>query len=157
CGQNLLGFGVAAADSLELERALYVGADHSAAKSGHDPGKDGPDLASADHSHSMADEIETDEAVELEIALARSIVGPRNLAIEREKQANGKLRNGVRRIVGHPHNLDAKFLCRCYVDVIEASGTRRNELCAAGGEIFQYIAVDGIVYEDADGREPCRQ
>jgi hypothetical protein len=48
-------------------------------------------------------------------------------------------------------------LCRPHVDVVEAGGARRNKLRAAGGEMFQHAAVDDIVDEDADGREPRRQ
>src|SRR5882672_6095411 len=88
---NLLGSGVTAADFFEFRRMMHVEADHFAAESGHDPREDGPDLAGADYSDGTANEIEPHEAVEGEIALARAVVGPRDLAIEREEQANGKL------------------------------------------------------------------
>jgi hypothetical protein len=42
-----------------------------------------------------------------------------------------------------------------YIDVVEAGGTRRNNPCAAGSKLFQHIAVDGVVDEDADGRKPA--
>ena len=38
--------------------------------------------------------------------------------------------------------------------MIEAGGTGRDKLGAVGGELLQHAAVDGIVHEDADGREP---
>ncbi len=78
---------------------MHDKADHCAAKSGHDARKDGPDLAGADHRHGATHEIETHEAVELTIAVAITIVGPGNLAIEREEQANGKFGHGVRRLL----------------------------------------------------------
>src|SRR5215467_6822279 len=110
---------------------MDVKSKHFAAKSCHDPGKDGPDFAGADHSYSMTDEVETHETIELEIAIASAIVGPRNLAIEREEQPNGKLGHRVGRIIGDPYDFDAKLLCRCQVDMIETGGTRRNKLRAA--------------------------
>src|SRR5260370_30253713 len=154
---DLPGLGVTAADPFEFGRAVNVKADHAAAKSGHDPGKEGADLASADHRHATTDQIETHEAIELEIAIARAIVGARNLAIERKEQANSKLGDGVGRIIGDPHDLDAKFLRRSYVDVVKAGGACCNKLRATGGETLQHVTVDHIVYEDADSRKPGRQ
>src|SRR6266540_718882 len=157
---NLLGPGVTAADFLEFRRMMHVEADYFAAESGHDPRKDGPDLAGAEYSDGTANEIEAHETVKREIALARAVVGPRNLAIEREEQASGKLGHGVWRIIGDPHDLDAKRLCRRHVDLVEARRPSRNQLRAAGGEVFQNMGIDDIVYEDADGgklrRQSCR-
>jgi hypothetical protein len=90
------------------------------AESGHDAGKDDSDLPRADHGHRATDEIETHETVELEISLARAIVGPRNLAVQREQQANGELGHGVRRIVDDAHDLEAELARRPQVDMIEA-------------------------------------
>ena len=41
--------------------------------------------------------------------------------------------------------------------MIEARRTRRDELRPAGGQLFQDIAIDDIVDDDADGRESRRQ
>ena len=48
---------------------MLIVADQLAAESSHDPGEDDPDLAGADYCHRTADEIRTQETVELEIAL----------------------------------------------------------------------------------------
>src|SRR6266540_4327833 len=57
-------------------------------------------------------------------------------------------------------DLDAKRLCRRHVDLVEARRPSRNQLRAAGGEVFQNMGIDDIVYEDADGgklrRQSCR-
>jgi hypothetical protein len=37
---------------------MHVEADHFAAEARHDPGKDGPDLASAEYRHGTADELD---------------------------------------------------------------------------------------------------
>jgi hypothetical protein len=136
---------------------MQVKSNQFATKSSHDPSKDATDFASSDHSHGAANEIEAHEAVELKIAFASAIVGPRNLAIEREEQANGKLGHGAWRIVGDVHDFDAEGLCGSYVDLIETSGTRRNELRTAGAELFEHHTIKEIVYKDADDRKPLRQ
>ena len=41
--------------------------------------------------------------------------------------------------------------------MVEACGTRRDELGTAGGEVFEHVGGDGIVDDDADGREARRQ
>ena len=148
---------VPAADLFEFRRAMYVKADHFAAKTSHDPGKDRANLAGSDHSHSTANEIKAHEAVECEITLARAIVSPMDLPIERKEQANGKLGHGVRRIVDDPHDRDAELFCCLQVDVIEAGGARRHKLRAAGGELLQHRAVDNVVDEHADSGKPRRQ
>jgi len=116
-----------------------------------------PILARADHSHSATNEIKTHEAVEFEIAFTGAIVGAWNLAIEREEQGNRKLGHRVWRIIGDADDFDAKLLCRSQVDMIEAGGAGRNQLGTAGGELFQYIAIDHVVYDYAHRREPRRQ
>src|SRR4029453_6680937 len=107
------------------------------AEPGHDAGKDDADLPRADHGHRATDEIEAHETVELEIPLASAIVSPRNLAIQREQQANGELGHGVRRIIDDADDLDAQLASRLQVDMIEARRTRRDELRPAGGQLFQ--------------------
>src|SRR5262249_35206270 len=126
-------------------------------KSGHDPGKDGPDPSRTEDSYGTAYEIEAHESVEVEVAFASAVVGPRDLAVEREQQADGKLGHGVRRIVGDAHDLDAKVLRGVQVDMIEAGGARRHEPGAASAESLQHAPVDAVVHEDADGGEPVRQ
>src|ERR1700720_3998251 len=147
-GVKLLDLGVASANSFESGRVMQVKSNQFATKSSHDPSKDATDFASSDHSHGAANEIEAHEAVELKIAFASAIVGPRNLAIEREEQANGKLGHGVWRIVGDVHDFDAKGPCGSYVDLIETSGTRRDKLRTAGAELFEHHAIKEIVYKD---------
>src|SRR5262245_46451704 len=151
-GLNLLDLNVAAADSFEFGRVTDVESEQVAAKSSHDARKYGPDLAGPDDGHRTTDQIETHEAVELEVSFASAVVSARNSAIEREQQAHGEFGHRIWRIVGDAHNFDAKLLCRFEVDVIEAGGARCNELRPAGGETFQRVGVDRIVYEDADGR-----
>ena len=129
--RNLVGPDVTA-KPFELGRAMDVVADHAAAEPSHDPTEDDSDPAGADHSHGAAVEVETHEAVELEIAVARAVVGPWNLAIERQEQGDGELGHGVRRVVGDPHDLDAESCCRVQVDLVEAGRARRHQLRAAG-------------------------
>src|SRR5262249_42120649 len=76
-GLNLLCRDVVAADLFEFGRMVRVESDQLAAKSGHDPGKDGADPSGADDSHGAAHEIKAHEAVEVEIALASAVVGAR--------------------------------------------------------------------------------
>ena len=137
----LLGVGVASAEPFEFGRVTLVEADQRAAESGHDAGEDGADLPRADHPHRPTHEIETHETVELEIPLARAIVGARNLAIQREEEADGKLGHGVGKIIDNAHDLDAELPRRPHVDMVEACGTRRDELGTAGGEVFSTSAV----------------
>jgi hypothetical protein len=88
-----------------------------------------------------ADNIETHETVELEIAVARPIVGARDLAIEREEEADGEFGHRVRRIIGDPHDFDAQLLCRLQIDMIEACGACGNEPGAARREAIQHFGV----------------
>jgi len=111
------------------------------AKSGHDAGKDGSDLPGADHGHRATHEIETHETVEREIPLASAIVGPRNLAIQREQQANGELGHGVRRIIDHAHDLDAELARRPQVDMLMRWAASPPRLRACSGPRPVGVAV----------------
>ena len=46
---------------------------------------------------------------------------------------------------------------RLQVDLIEASGARRNEFRPTRGEVFQHTGIDDIVDEDTDSRESSRK
>ena len=68
-----------------------------------------PIFSRADHGHRTTDQIETHETIELEIPLASAIVGPRDLAIQREQEADGKLGVKVVRVVDYSPNSVAEF------------------------------------------------
>jgi hypothetical protein len=106
--------------------------EHPAAEAEHDPGEHRADLAGADDPDGPAVQVEAEQAVQREVALADPVVGPVDLAVEREDQADGVLGDGVGRVAGDADDAQAEAARGGEVDVVEAGRAQGDQPDARG-------------------------
>jgi hypothetical protein len=69
---------------------------HLAAEMPQQPCNDRSDLPRADHRRRLARHVETHQSLEREVPLAHTVVGPMDLAIQRQHERQGVFGHGVR-------------------------------------------------------------
>ncbi len=134
-----------------------VGCEHPAADPAQDPGDIEADAASADDPGGFAVEVKSEEPGEGEIPFAHAIKSAVQLAIEREDERKGVLRDRMRRVARDACDLEAEARGRGEVDVIVAGATQRDHPRASGRESLEDRGVEHIVHEDADRAETLRE
>ena len=105
----------------------------------------------------LAVKIETQQAVQREVAVARAPVGTVDLAVERQHQRHGVLRHGMRRIGRDPHHGHAAAGRLAQINVVEARTAQRQELHTLRRKRPHGLGVGRVVDEDADRIGPLRQ
>jgi hypothetical protein len=152
-GIQLVEVGVADAEPLALGVRVRIGREQPAAEAVHDAGEYRPDLARADDADRATAQVEAEQAVEREVALAHPVEGPVRAAVQRQDQRDGVLGDGVRRIRRHAGDGDAQPFGRRQVDMVEAGRAQRDHARPALGQRLQHLGVELIVDEGADGGE----
>ena len=131
--------------------------DEAAAEPREDAREDAPDQAGADDADGLAVEVEAEQAMELEIALADPVVGAVGLAVQGQDQRDRVLGDGVGRIGRHPADGEARRGGRRDVDVVEAGRAEGEQADAEGGEARDDRRREVVVDEGANrpglGRE----
>ena len=128
--------------------------DHVAAEVPREAGHDGADLAGADDADGLAGEVEADEPVEGEVAVADPVVRLVDAAVERQDQRDRVLGHGVRRVRRYSHDVEAEPAGRREVDVVEAGAAERDVAHACCRECGHRGLVEHVVHEHADGLRP---
>ena len=141
--------GTELAHSLARER---VAGQHAHAEAVQDADHRRADDAGADHPHGAAVQVEAEQAVEREVAVAHALVGAVDLAVEGQDEGHGMLGDGVRRVGRHAHHPQAERRRRGQVDVVEAGRAQGDQLHAARGERLERNAPELVVDERADHR-----
>ena len=113
-----------------------------------------PMMPGADHPDRAAAQVEAEQAVEREVAVAHALVGAVDLAVESQDQGDGVLGDGVRRVGRDAHDAQAERRRRGEIDVVEAGRAQRDQPGAAVGQHGQRGGVERVVHERADRREP---
>ena len=96
--------GVVGAELFQFGVAGPVVSQDTAVEPHHDLRHDRADLAGADHADCVAVEVETQQAVQREVAFADARVGLVDLSIQGEHQADRVFSDSVRRIGGHAND-----------------------------------------------------
>lgn len=126
---------------------------HAAAEAAQEGlGDDAADLAGADDARGLAVQVEPQQALEREVALAHVRVCTREVTVERQGQGDGEFGNGVRRVVGHVGHGEPEVARGAQVDVVEAGRPERHQAGAVCGEVGQHRPAQVVVDERADGR-----
>ena len=114
-------------------------------------------LARADDAGRLAMHVETQQAVQGEVALARTPCGTMYLAVEREHQGYGIFGHGVGRVGGYAHHGDTTLGGGLQVDVVVARAAQGQQLDAVCGHQADDFGVGRVVHEDADHVHALRQ
>ena len=109
------------------------------------------DFPGADDTHRLAVHVETHEAVEREVAVARPPAGTGNLTIEGKHQGDSVFRHGVGRISRDADDADAILPGGSQIDVVVAGAAESEEFRAVLGHGAEDFGVGGIIHEDAGG------
>ena len=112
-------------------------------------GHDRSDLAGTDHRGGLSGHVETDEAVEREVALTHPVVRPMDLAVEREHQRQRVFGDGVRRVRRHPHDREPEALRRLEIDVVEAGTPQRDARRPGASQHLEHAGGQVVVDESA--------
>ncbi len=107
-GEEALERDVVGAERLHPLVREGVGGQQAAAEAGEDLGRGGADDAGADDAHRAAVQVEAEQAVEREVAVAHAVVGPVDLAVQREDERDCVLGDGVRRVRRHADDPQAE-------------------------------------------------
>jgi len=124
---------------------------HATAEPGEDPCDGGSDLPGAHHSRRAADEIEAEQAIQREVALADARPGAVHLAVESEDEGDGVLGHRVRRVGGHAGDGQGEARRRGQIDVVVAGRAQRDQARPFRGQPGEHLRVELVVHERADG------
>jgi hypothetical protein len=100
------------------------------------------DLAGADHADRLAMQVETHQAIQVEIAVARAHAGAGDLAVHRQQQADREFRHRMRRIIGDAHHGDAKPLRQPPYRSGCSRWTAWRPAGALPGQDLQHLGID---------------
>jgi hypothetical protein len=123
---------------------------HLAAQVPQQPGHDRADLAGADHRCRLARHVEADQPLEREVAVAHTVVGSMDLAVQRQHEGQRVLGHGVRRVRRHPDHRDPESLRRREVDVVEPCAPQRHAGRSGRRQDLQHLGGQIVVDEGAD-------
>ena len=82
-------------------------------------------------------EFESLETLELKVIVPHALPGSGNMTGKGEHQAQGKLRDGMRRVGGYESYGDSEFSCSGNIDVVVASAESGHDPRASAGEDLQ--------------------
>ena len=102
-------------------------------------------------------EVEAEQAIQREVALADAVVGAGRASDEAQDERHRVLGHGVRRVGRHARDADADLASDRQVDIVEAGRAQGHQPGAAPGQLAQQLRVELVVDEGADGREAGRQ
>jgi hypothetical protein len=131
--------------------------EQAAAEAVEDARDQRADPAGADDAGGAAVEVEAEQAVEGEVALAHAVEGAVGLAVEGQDQRQRMLGDRVRGVGRHPGHRDPEGARHGEVDVVEAGAAQRDQPHAPPGQVAQHRAVEFVVDEGADGPGAVRQ
>ena len=137
-------------------RRRVVGQD-VAAEAHQGPRDQGADPARADHAHRLAVEVEPQQPLQGQVALANPGVGAVQPPGQGEDEADGVLGHRVGRVGGHTAHGDLQLCHGGQVHVVEPGRPQRHQACAAFDEDPEHTRVELVIHEGADGREPSAQ
>ena len=83
---------------------MGVERQHATAESGQDPGQDGANGSGSDDPSGLAVQVEAEQPVEGEVALAHAVEGTVGLAVQRQNQGEGMLGHRMGGIGWHTRN-----------------------------------------------------
>ncbi len=149
-GEQFRQFQIARAESQHLWIGVGIVGEQLAAETGHDPGEGRADLPGADHADGLAEQVESGQPVQAEIALAGAVVGAVQAAVEGLDQGYRVFGYGMRRIGGYAHHAQFQAPGGVQVDVVVAGRTQGDQARAAGGQLFQHRGAQVIIDEGTD-------
>ncbi len=129
---------------------VRVDGEHPAPQVPQQPRHDGTDATGADHADRLAGEIEPDEAVECEVAVADPVVGAVDPTVEGEDQRQRVLGHGVGRVGRHVDDHDSEMVGGVEVDVVVPGAPQCHAPDAGRAQRLEHRRVDGVVDEHAD-------
>ena len=115
------------------------------------------DLSGADDTRRLAVHVESQQAVQREVAVARAPIGAVDLTVERQHQHHGVFRHGMRRIGGNAHDGNAVFRRGFQVHVVESRAAQGDQLHVHRRQRAYRGGIGRIVHEDTDRIGPLRQ
>ena len=136
----------------ELDQALIVDrveADHLTAEVPQQTGDECTDPPGADNSGRFPRKVESDQAVQREVAVSYSVVGLIDAAIEGEDQRNRVFGDGVRRIGRHANDGHPQPLGGLEVDVVVSRAPQCDVANAKRGQNLEHLGIDHVVDENA--------
>ena len=141
------------ADRAAIRAGNDVVREHAAAETEQNSRDECADSSRADDADGAIDQVETEEAVQREVAFADARVRAMDLAIERQDERHRVLGHCMRGVGGHARYRYAQLSRPVHVDVVEPCGPERDESRASRGERRQYVRVELVVDEGAHDRE----
>ena len=127
---------------------------HLAAQALEDPQHAAPDAPGADHADGLAVQVEAEQSVELEIALAHPGRRAVRLAHQGQQQRQRVFGHRVRRVLGHTRHRQPKLLRGLQVDVVEAGTAQQHQAHAELLQALEHRGVEAVVDEHADRLVP---
>ena len=121
-----------------------------AAEAGHDPRESQADLSGADNPDLFTVQIEADQPMQGEVALASAVERAVSASVEGHDQRQGMFGDGMRRVGGHPHHRQAECLRGVQVDVVTGEhltvdNTLKNLTVSRLRELDVVIATPGTL------------
>ncbi len=141
---------VAGAKRLDVGVGEGVISQQRAAEAGHDLGEGRAYLPGADHADGFADQIETGQPMQAEIAIACAVIGAVQAPVEREDQRHRVFGHGVRRIGRYANDGQPQTLGGWQVDMVVTRRAQGDQAGATLGQEFQHRRAEVIVDKRAD-------
>ncbi|MNH10416.1 hypothetical protein D3C79_698940 [compost metagenome] len=120
------------------------------AKTGHDAGKGGTDLAGANHPDGFPMQVEAGQPMQAEITFASAVVGTVQAAVKGQDQGHGMFGHGMWRVGRHPDHGQAQAFCCTEVHMVVTGRAQGDQARAASGQALEHRRTQIVVDERAD-------
>ena len=130
-------------------RKRVVG-EQPATEAREDARHDQPDIACAHDAHGPAVQIEAEQAFQREVAFPNAGIGAVDLAVERQDESDGMLRDRVRRVGWYARHADPDLGRSGEIDIVEAGTAQGHEARPVARQRGQGLAVQPVVDEGAN-------
>jgi hypothetical protein len=149
--------GVLAADRIGPRLVgIGVGEEQAGVEAAEDLRRDATDAPRSDDANRLSREVETEQSPEREVLLAHAVERSVDLAVQRQQQADGVFRDGVRRVGRDARRGDLQGPSGGEVQVVVAGAAHRDHLHVQLAQRFQAGTIEHVVHEGADGAGAAR-
>ncbi|VVN48106.1 hypothetical protein PS655_06053 [Pseudomonas fluorescens] len=121
-----------------------------AAETVHDFREGRTNLTGADNPDGFANQVETGQTVQAEIAFTGAVIGAVQTTVEGQDQRHGVFGHRMRRVGRYAYHGQSETFRRGQIDMVVTGRAQGNQACAASGQSLEYRCAKVVVDKRTD-------